>query len=103
MPRPTPSRSLRHLVLLALLPFAAGCDQLAEVLELPNPSKVEAEGRAAGLPKGRALELLQDMTDRLGPALDRTLLAVGDQVPAAVSEPIASDATQRAAQMRDLL
>ena len=67
------------------------------------PRHFEAEGRAAGLPKGRALELLQDMTDRLGPALERTLLAVGDQVPAAVSEPIASDATQRAAQMRDLL
>ena len=59
MPRPTPSRSLRHLVLLALLPFAAGCDQLAEVLELPNPSKVEAEGRAVGSAcrhAGRSLE-----------------------------------------------
>lgn len=67
------------------------------------PRHFEAEGRAADLPRGRALELLQDMTDRLGPALERTLLAVGDQVPAAVSEPIASDATQRAAQMRDLL
>ena len=63
----------------------------------------EAEGRAAGLPKGRALELLQDMTDRLGPALERTLMAVGDQVPAAVSEPIASDALQRAVQVRDLI
>ncbi|MBE0455803.1 MAG: HipA domain-containing protein, partial [Roseovarius sp.] len=35
------------------------------------PRHFEAEGRAAGLPKGRALELLQDMADRLGPALDR--------------------------------
>ena len=54
MPRPTPSRSLRPL-----LPFAAGCDQLAEVLELPNPSKVEAEGRAVGSAcrhAGRSLE-----------------------------------------------
>jgi serine/threonine-protein kinase HipA len=67
------------------------------------PRHFEAEGRAAGLPKGRALELLQDTTDRLGTALERTLLAVGDQVPAAVSEPIASDAMQRAAQMQDLL
>jgi len=67
------------------------------------PRHFEAEGRAAGLPKGRALELLQDMTDRLGPALERTLLAVGDHVPAAVSEPIAGDAMERAAQMRDLL
>lgn len=67
------------------------------------PRHFEAEGRAAGLPKGRALELLQDLTDRLGPALERTLIAVGDQVPAAVSEPIASDAMQRAAQVRDLI
>lgn len=67
------------------------------------PRHFEAEGRAAGLPKGRALELLQDMVDRLGPALERTHLAVGEQVPAAVSEPIASDAIQRAGQMRDLL
>jgi serine/threonine-protein kinase HipA len=67
------------------------------------PRHFEAEGRAAGLPRGRALELLRDMADRLGPALDRALLAVGDQVPEAVSGPIANDATQRAAQMRDLL
>ncbi len=59
MPRPAPSRSLRHLAFLALLPFAAGCDQLAEVLELPNPSKIEAEGRAVGSAcrhAGRSLE-----------------------------------------------
>lgn len=67
------------------------------------PRHFEAEGRAAGLPKGRALELLQDMADRLGPALDRAQLAVGDQVPEAVSESIASDAMQRAAQMQHLL
>lgn len=67
------------------------------------PRHIEAEGRAAGLPKGRALELLQDMTDRLGTALDRALLAVGDQVPEAVSGPIATDAMQRAAQMKELL
>ncbi|MCC5967752.1 MAG: type II toxin-antitoxin system HipA family toxin [Natronohydrobacter sp.] len=67
------------------------------------PRHFEAEGRAAGLPKGRALELLQDMTDRLAPALDRALLAVGDQVPEAVSGPIATDAMQRADQMKELL
>ncbi|MFT5440334.1 MAG: serine/threonine-protein kinase HipA [Alphaproteobacteria bacterium] len=67
------------------------------------PRHFEAEGRAAGLPRARALELLQDMTDRLGPALDRALLAAGDQVPEAVSRPIASDAMQRAAQMNELL
>lgn len=67
------------------------------------PRHFEAEGRAAGLPKGRALELLQDMTDRLGTALERTLLAVGAQVPQAVSDPIATDAMQRAAQVRSLV
>jgi serine/threonine-protein kinase HipA len=67
------------------------------------PRHIEAEGRAAGLPKGRALELLQDMTDQLGPALDRSLLAVGDLVPEAVSGPIAADAMRRAAQMKELL
>ena len=41
--------SLRQLVFVTLLPFTAGCDQLAEVLELPNPSKIGAEGRAAVL------------------------------------------------------
>lgn len=67
------------------------------------PRHFEAEGRAAGLPKGRALELLQDMADRFGPALDRALFAVGDQVPEAVSGPIAADAMQRADQMKKLL
>jgi serine/threonine-protein kinase HipA len=67
------------------------------------PHHFEAEGRATGLPKGHALELLQDMTDRLGPALERALLAVADQVPEAVSGPIATDAMQRAAQMKVLL
>ncbi|WP_199489471.1 hypothetical protein [Pseudotabrizicola alkalilacus] len=49
------------------------------------------------------MELLQDMTDRLGPALDRALLAVGYQVREAISGPIAADAMQRAAQMMELL
>lgn len=67
------------------------------------PRHFEAQGRAAGLPKGRALKLLRDMTDRLDLALERARLAVGDQVPDAVKGPIASDAAQRAAQMKDLL
>lgn len=67
------------------------------------PRNFEAEGRGAGLPKGPALELLHDMTDRLGSALDRALLASGDQVPEVVSEPIATDAMQRADQMNELL
>jgi serine/threonine-protein kinase HipA len=67
------------------------------------PRHFEAEGRAAGLPKGRALELLQDMVDRLGAAVERTQLAVGTQVQSAVSEPIASDGIQRAVQVRALI
>jgi len=67
------------------------------------PRHFEAEGRAAGLPMGRALELLQDMTARLGPALERAMLAVGNQVPQSVSEPIATDAMQRAVQVRELI
>jgi serine/threonine-protein kinase HipA len=67
------------------------------------PRHFEAEGRAAGLPKGRALELLQDMAARLGPALERAILAVGDHVPQAVSDPIATDAMQRAVQVRELI
>lgn len=43
------------------------------------------------------------MTDRLAPALDRALLAVGDQVPEAVSGPIAIDAMQRADQIKEVL
>lgn len=50
---------LRALLALALLPVTAGCDQIAEVLELPNPSRIEAEGRAIGgacRHAGRSLE-----------------------------------------------
>jgi hypothetical protein len=50
---------LRALLVLALLPLSAACDQLADVLELPNPSRIEAEGRAVGSAcrhAGRSLE-----------------------------------------------
>ena len=67
------------------------------------PRHFEAEGRAAGLPKGRALELLQDMADRLGPALERALLAVGAQVSQTISEPISTDAMQRVVKVRALI
>ena len=76
MPRPTPSRSLRHLVLVALLPFAAGCDQLAELLELPNPSKVEAEGRAVGSACRHAGRSLEDCYS-LNPAASKAAVFAG--------------------------
>ncbi|TAH52007.1 MAG: hypothetical protein EYC67_01270 [Betaproteobacteria bacterium] len=50
---------LPTLLLLALLPLAAGCDQLGAALDLPNPKKAEAEGRAVGSGcrhAGRSLE-----------------------------------------------
>lgn len=50
---------LRALLVLALLPLTAGCDQIADVLELPNQSRIEAEGRAIGgacRHAGRSLE-----------------------------------------------
>ncbi|MFU2487831.1 hypothetical protein [Thauera sp. WH-1] len=55
--------SLPALVLIALLPLVAGCEQIAELLELPNPARdaarMEAEGRAIGSAcrhAGRSLE-----------------------------------------------
>jgi hypothetical protein len=50
---------LRALLVLALLPLSAACDQVADVLELPNPARIEAEGRAVGSAcrhAGRSLE-----------------------------------------------
>lgn len=67
------------------------------------PRHFEAEGKASGLPRNRALELLADMAARLGPALERTKLGTQDEVPGAVSEPIASDSLDRAGQVRKLL
>ena len=50
-------------LILLLVPLIAGCDQLSELLELPNPKKeaerAEAEGRAIGSAcrySGRSLE-----------------------------------------------
>lgn len=51
--------TLRVILALVLLPVTAGCDQIAELLELPNPSRIEAEGRAIGgacRHTGRSLE-----------------------------------------------
>lgn len=63
MRRPASRPSLPALVLIALLPLVAGCEQIAELLELPNPARdaarMEAEGRAIGSAcrhAGRSLE-----------------------------------------------
>lgn len=50
---------LKPLAFAALLALLAGCDQLGELLELPNPAQAEAEGRAVGgacRHAGRSLE-----------------------------------------------
>lgn len=50
---------LHTLLLMLALPLAGGCDQLSEALEIPNPKKAEAEGRAIGSAcrhAGRSLE-----------------------------------------------
>jgi serine/threonine-protein kinase HipA len=67
------------------------------------PRHFEAEGKASGLPKHRALELLYEMTGLLGPVLERTRLALIEQVPETVSAPISTDAAKRAEQVRELL
>lgn len=55
--------TLRLLALVAALPLISGCDQLADLLELPNPAReaaqAEAEGQAVGSAcrhAGRSLE-----------------------------------------------
>jgi serine/threonine-protein kinase HipA len=67
------------------------------------PRHFESEGRAGGLPKNRSLELLSEMVERLGSALERTKHALGNQVPYSVSDPIENDALQRASQVQEML
>jgi serine/threonine-protein kinase HipA len=67
------------------------------------PRHFEQEGRDSGLPRNRALELLVDMIDGLNPAIERTRRELQDQVPLGVSEPIALDAIERAAQVTEIL
>lgn len=67
------------------------------------PRHFENEARASGLPKGRALVLLAELVDRLGPALARAREAVQDQVPDFVMDAISQDAMARAETVRVLL
>lgn len=67
------------------------------------PRHFEAEGRASGLPKGRSLELLDDMAARLEGALARTQARLDGQIPDDVAETISSDARARAEQVRDII
>jgi len=50
---------LHSVVAFASLPLIAGCDQLMDRLNIPNPAKIEAEGKAIGSAcrhAGRGLE-----------------------------------------------
>lgn len=67
------------------------------------PRHFEAEGKSCGLPRNRALNLLAEMAERLGPAVARTTLALGKRVSESVSDPIATDSGQRAEHIRKLL
>lgn len=67
------------------------------------PRHFEAEGRACGLPRGRAIELLGDMAERIAPAFARTRSILDGQVPGIVSDPIEIDAMDRADQVTAIL
>lgn len=67
------------------------------------PRHFEAEGRACGLPRGRAVELLGEMIQHLGPAIAGARIALEGQVPASVSDPIETDAMARAAQIAAII
>ncbi len=63
MRRPFPSSLRTAALLLALAPLTTGCEQVMDLLELPNPTRdaarLEAEGRAIGgacRHAGRSLE-----------------------------------------------
>lgn len=63
MHRPPPPSLRTFAALLVLLPLASGCEQIADLLELPNPARdaarLESEGRAIGSAcrhAGRSLE-----------------------------------------------
>ncbi len=68
------------LLLIVLLPFAGGCDQLSELLELPNPARdaarLEAEGRAVGSGCRHAGRSLEDCY-ALNPSVDKASVFAG--------------------------
>lgn len=51
------STSIKSLLLLVLLPLLAGCDQMSELLGLPNPEKEAAAALAEGKAVGGACRL----------------------------------------------
>jgi len=80
MHRRTLPKLLPTLALLALLPLATGCDQIAELLELPNPerdaARMEAEGRAIGSGCRHSGRSLEDCYT-LNPSADKAAVFAG--------------------------
>ncbi|MFZ5483144.1 MAG: hypothetical protein ACOZB0_02840 [Pseudomonadota bacterium] len=68
---------MKHVVaVLALLPLVVGCDALKDRMGIPDPAKVEAEGKAVGGACRHAGRGLEDCY-RLNPTADKSAVFVG--------------------------
>lgn len=68
---------MKHVVaVLALLPLVVGCDALKDRMGIPDPAKVEAEGKAVGGACRHAGRGLEDCY-RLNPTADKSSVFVG--------------------------
>ena len=80
MPKTAARSVFARLLLIALLPFAGGCDMLSELLEIPNPAREhaikEAEGRAVGSACRHAGRSLEDCYT-LNPASEKASVFAG--------------------------
>ena len=66
----------RLLVIAALLPALSACDALKDRMGLPDPAKVEAEGKALGAGCRHAGQGLEDCY-RLNPEADKSAIFAG--------------------------
>jgi hypothetical protein len=66
----------RVVVLAALLPALAGCDQLKERMGMPDPARLEAEGKAVGSACRHAGRGLEDCY-RLNPEASKPAVFTG--------------------------
>ena len=66
----------RVVAVLALLPLVVGCDALKDRMGIPDPAKVEAEGKAVGGACRHAGRGLEDCY-RLNPTADKSSVFLG--------------------------
>ncbi|MDD4880365.1 MAG: hypothetical protein PHR30_13125 [Gallionellaceae bacterium] len=66
----------RIVIFAALLPVLAGCDQLKDRMGLPDPAKVEAEGKAVGSGCRHAGRGLEDCY-KLNPYAEKSAIFAG--------------------------